>query len=184
MIVLMVISHILCSILTLVIYIAKENKFFSLKPNKNDSTNISTLFNNDVVAQDNTDNIIYMNEDEYIKYLKKKYPKAVKDYNEYIKNRELFPRMERHIIRLLISLSNKEITAVVTKHTINFSTGDRIWIANKYYSYGNLYESKTHPHCAIEKAGLCINTFLRIVDLEETLSDPLKNNKNIKVIYE
>jgi len=124
---------------------------------------------------------ISMTTEEHCKYLSKKYPQAVKGYKRSF--REIDDRIDRYIMRIIVSAENDELDVEIGTHTMDFSNGDSIWISNKYYGYGNLYYSRDNPHGCSQYGFLSLYTFLRVVDFEESYSDPVKRlkNKNIKV---
>jgi hypothetical protein len=125
---------------------------------------------------------VVMTSDQHFEYLKKQYPTAWKEYKDRHTDRPIIDRADRYILRLILAYENDQVQAELDNHTINFSNGDRIWIENKYYGYGRMYESKHNP-------GLCFDTtrtispytFLRIVDLEEHMAEPVLHLTPIKV---
>lgn len=123
-------------------------------------------------------------QEEHEKILAKKFSTQLKDYEEHV--RTVNPRMDRYVLRLLIEQQNGNIK--VTDHseyTITFSSGDDIWVANKYYAYGRLYRSKNAPGLVMgSDFSVSRYTFLRVLELEEQLSDPAQyfTNPQMKVI--
>lgn len=123
-------------------------------------------------------------QEEHEKILAKKFAVQLKDYEEH--KRTVNDRMDRYVLRLLIEQQNGNVK--VTNHseyTISFSSGDDIWVANKYYAYGRLYRSKNVPGLVMgSDFSVSRYTFLRVLELEEQLTDPAKffTNKQMKVI--
>ncbi|EBS4516773.1 hypothetical protein DQT32_05095 [Salmonella enterica subsp. enterica serovar Braenderup] len=116
----------------------------------------------------------FVTEYEHTEYLKKKYRTQLKEYNEYHRGDKISERMDRYILRLLLKYEAGEITvSKVSEYTIKFSNGDEIWIANKYYSYGNLHRSTSNPSMVVGNSySVSPYTFLQIIDLEERLANP------------
>lgn len=127
--------------------------------------------------------ITFMTEDEHLTHLKVAYPNAWKDYESRHISRAINSRGDRYISRLLLAYERGEVKAEIkTEHTLDFANGDSIWISNKYYGYGHLYRSVHAPHCIFDSDfTVTPYTFMRIVDLEERLSDPILNLTPIKV---
>ncbi len=132
------------------------------------------------------DKTVYMTTDEHLKYLCSLYPEAAKVYKSDHSNKYLKSISDRYILRLIIAAEEGQIPVKITPHQMEFGNGDKIWISNKYYAYGNLSASSDNPQCRFETSGARVSlyTFLRIVNLEETHFDPVLkfNNKVIKVL--
>lgn len=124
--------------------------------------------------------VTVMSDDQYLKHLCKLYPEAYKTYKEKLSHKRIIGRADRYVMRMIIATENGDLDVELSTATMNFSNGDEVWIANKYYSYGNLYRSKDNPHCVFEisDATLSLYTFMRLVHLEETISDPVLRLKH------
>lgn len=120
---------------------------------------------------------VVMSTEEHFAYLKKTYPEAAGEYQEKHSRRKILERADRYIMRLILAYNEGNITAKVSAggHTLDFSNGDKLWIANKYYGYGRLYSSEHNPHVCYDNDHHTISlyTFLSVVDLEERISEPV-----------
>ena len=138
-----------------------------------------------LITKDVKNDTVYMDTEQHLKYLISLYPVAAKSYKEDHNNRYLKTISDRYMLRLIIAAESGEMPAKITAHQIEFGNGDRIWISNKYYAYGNLSTSVDNPQCTFETSSSRISfyTFMRIVHFEETHFDPVLkyNNKPIKV---
>lgn len=116
---------------------------------------------------------IVMTAEEHFAYLKNQYPAAWKEYKQRHTARKILDRADRHIQRLILAYEAGEITAELGQHTLDFSNGDELWIANKYFAYGYMYRSEHNKHICYEYDHYTVSpyTFLRVVDLEERIVD-------------
>lgn len=132
-----------------------------------------------------TENIpeVVMTSDQHFDYLKRQYPIAWKEYQEKHKNREILDRADRYILRLILAYEAGDLEAKIGHCTLDFANGDELWISNKYYAYGRLYRSVHNRHICFDSDHYTISpyTFLRIVDLEERLAEPVLHLTPIKV---
>lgn len=128
-----------------------------------------------LIVETNEADIIHMNTDQHLKLLKSKYPEAANDYKNYHSKCRLKSNSDRHILRLICAVEAGDLTVKITNYHISFSNGDQIWIANKYYSYGNLCYSRDNEQCVFSCSSerVSLYTFLRIVHFEETYFDPV-----------
>lgn len=106
-------------------------------------------------------------EDEFLKRLKHIHSDAWQVYQAGYKHGKLLEAADRYVNMLILKLRNGEVSIDCRTHTMNFSDGTEIWIANKWYSYGNVYKCK-RPGIAFEYGDgrLSPYTFMSIVDLE------------------
>ncbi len=127
---------------------------------------------------------IVMTAEEHFEHLKRQYPEAWKEYKETHAPRKIVDRADRYILRLILAYENGDLEAKIGHCTLDFTNGDRLWISNKYYAYGRLYESKHNKHVCYdtEQGTISPYTFLRVVDLEEKISEPVLHLTPIKVI--
>lgn len=116
-----------------------------------------------------------MSTEQYTKYLKKTYSEAWENYNcSYSMDKPIAARTDTHILRLILETEEGKLTATKDSHTIDFSNGDSVWIANKYYGYGQMYGSVKYPHLRTNtQFRLSPYTFLRLVNFEETYFDSM-----------
>lgn len=126
---------------------------------------------------------IVMTSEQHFEYLKQTYPEAYNEYKEKHTRRKILDRADRYILRLILAYESGDLKASIGHCTLNFSNGDEIWIANKYYAYGRLYRSIHNNHVCFDNDYFTISpyTFLRIVDLEERLSEPVLHLSPVKV---
>ncbi|AQW88698.1 putative membrane protein [Erwinia phage pEa_SNUABM_50] len=125
---------------------------------------------------------VVMTEDEHFDHLKRLYPNAWKEYSER-NSKPIFSRGDRYIMRLILAYERGDLTATVDEYNINFSNGDKVWIANKYHGYGRLYKSDHNPHCVFDNNFIVSPyTFMRIVDIEEKIAEPILHLTPIKVL--
>lgn len=111
-------------------------------------------------------NIPEETEEQYLKRLKYIHSEAWQEYQNTYKSRKLLEAPDRFVNLLLLKLHNGEVSMECRQHTMRFSEGTEIWIANKYYGYGNVYECK-RPGIKFESCAgrLSPYTFMKIVDL-------------------
>lgn len=173
-------SQIGISAISLIAY----HKFCAKKQQKYISNQLTPTESTGLITEE-VDNSIVMSTDEHLKYLISLYPQAAKDYKRYHKNSYLKSNADRYILRLINEVENGNLEISLTSHHMRFSNGDDIWIANKYYAYGNLTSSKDNQHCCFEtsSARISLYTFMRLIHLEETYFDPVLRfeNKLIRV---
>ena len=111
------------------------------------------------------------NEEQYLNRLKTLYPSAWTEYFNSLGRRKIFDEADRHVNMLILKHRNGEINAKVGNYTIDFEDGTKVWIANKYYSYGNVYECKrTSLKFDNSSYRLSPYTFMSLVDLEQELN--------------
>lgn len=117
-------------------------------------------------------NIPEETEEEYLKRLKFIHSEVWQEYQNYYKSRKLLEAPDRFVNLLLLKLRNGEVSMECRQHTMKFSDGTEIWIANKYYGYGNVYECK-RPGIKFDSSDgrLSPYTFMTIVDLNMEHTD-------------
>jgi hypothetical protein len=126
---------------------------------------------------------VVMTTEEHLKYLCNLYPDATKEYKRYHTEHKILDRADRYILRLILAYDSGDLTAEIGTHTLNFANGDKIWISNKYYGYGNLHSSEHNPHVCFDTTHNTVSlyTFLRIVDLEERIAEPVLHLSPVRV---
>lgn len=106
-------------------------------------------------------------EDEFLKRLKYIHSEAWQTYQIDYKYKKILDNSDRFVNMLILKYRNGEVGMDCETHTMKFSDGTELWIANKWYSYGNVY--KCHRQgitfdCS--EGRLSPYTFMCIVDLE------------------
>lgn len=111
-------------------------------------------------------------EDEYLSRLKIIHREAWSAYQHDYKDKSILTEQDRFVNILMLKQRNGELEATIRTHTLNFSDGTELWIANKYYSYGNIWRCKRPGMAFANSSGrLSPYTFMSIVDLEMELSN-------------
>lgn len=106
-------------------------------------------------------------EEEFLKRLKHIHSKAWQTYQSDYKHKTILDTSDRFVNMLILKYRNGEVDMECGAHTMKFSDGTQIWIANKWYSYGNVYECKRSGIKFDYSDGrLSPYTFMSIVDLE------------------
>lgn len=118
---------------------------------------------------------VIMTSEQHFEHLKRQYPIAWKEYQEKHKSRKILDRADRYILRLILAYDAGELEAKIGHCTLDFANGDELWISNKYYAYGRLYRSEHNKQICFDSDHYTISpyTFLRVVDLEERLAEPV-----------
>jgi len=118
---------------------------------------------------------VVMTSEQHFEHLKRQYPIAWKEYQEKHKDRKILDRADRYILRLILAYDAGELEAKIGHCTLDFANGDELWISNKYYAYGRLYRSEHNKQICFDSDHYTISpyTFLRVVDLEERLAEPV-----------
>jgi len=118
---------------------------------------------------------VVMTSEQHFEHLKRQYPIAWKEYQEKHKDRKILDRADRYILRLILAYEAGDLDAKIGHCTLDFANGDELWISNKYYAYGRLYRSVHNRHICFDSDHYTISpyTFLRVVDLEERLAEPV-----------
>lgn len=111
--------------------------------------------------------------EEHCQMLMKKYSKEYKQFDDYHERRHttIHQRGSHRIMQNLLAVEAGEMTVTIGRHTMDFSNGDEIWIANKYHSYGYIWTS-AESGCEFtnDSGRLDPYVWLRVVELEEKLT--------------
>lgn len=106
-------------------------------------------------------------EEEFLRRLKHIHSEAWQTYQSDYKNKKILDDSDRFVNMLILKYRNGEVDMECRQHTMNFTDGTEIWIANKWYSYGNVYRCKRSGITFDYSDGrLSPYTFMSIVDLE------------------
>ncbi len=125
-----------------------------------------------VYAVDGNGSTDIMTEEGHMKLLSKQYRDDLKQYRRYFHKSNISNLTDRYIHRLILETESGNITAKCDGYTLDFSNGDQIWIANKYYAYGQFHASKQHPELEFNRVVLSDYTFLKLVHLEHIRRRP------------
>lgn len=104
-------------------------------------------------------------EEEYLSRLKYIHSEAWQEYCKYTE-RPIAHDADRHINLLILNAERGLITYKVGAHTVDFDNSEEVWVANRYYSFGNLYRSKKRPNLVYDGCSQRLSpyTFLKLVD--------------------
>ena len=175
-------SNVCVSVLSILIYHYTKDKTSNALPKQEPVYQITDTGKVGIETMDDEESVL--SKKDYISYLKKLYPEAVNEYKRYHGKKRIHQRGDRHILRLILAVESGELSLTKNEYTLEFSNGDSVWIANKYFGYGYFYRS-TYGELEFDRFEYCVSlyTFLRLVNLEETYFDPIVRYKNqIKVI--
>ncbi|ECV9084126.1 hypothetical protein SEPL_223 [Salmonella phage SE_PL] len=114
-------------------------------------------------------------EEQYLNRLKYIHSTAWQEYSQHA-DRAIHIDGDRHVNLLILNASKGYISYNVGHHTLNFGSGEEIWIANKYFAYGHIHRSSSKPHLRFSYTDhrLSPYTFLRLVDFEYEHTNPLE----------
>ena len=111
-------------------------------------------------------------EEQYLKRMKHIHPQAWEEYHKHYGESKLLEKQDRFVNMLILRYRNGELTIKMSDHVMHFSDGTDIWVANKYYSYGNIWRSPQNGMNFETSTGrLSLYTFMSIVDLEQELTN-------------
>lgn len=106
------------------------------------------------------------NPDEHIKLLRHRFKEASDAWNKKVRGGiRVHPNGSRRVMRNILSCAVGEMTYKVTDYELKFSNGDVLWVANKYYSFGNITQSTCNLRFDADTFILDEYTFLRVVEL-------------------